>query len=198
MPRAPDGSSRSGSRRSRRDAMRRGSQRRQAGRALAPDRRPCRRADRLHHERYYGAGALERTGCRAEELAELFVADIADGIDAYDYSRSDHPPDGASSRVIKVAGSDGGPIGPRRRVVRGRGARPPRTGAPDPHPLRRHRRARAGRAPRPTSAWRSATSRFATSTRSSTATITASCSRLVRSPSTTSRSAGPSAERTSR
>jgi predicted metal-dependent phosphotriesterase family hydrolase len=62
----------------------------------------------LHHERFYGAAhwSLRLT---VDELADLFVADIVEGIDAHDYSgpvvrRTPH-----RAGLIKVAGSAGGP-----------------------------------------------------------------------------------------
>jgi predicted metal-dependent phosphotriesterase family hydrolase len=62
----------------------------------------------LHHERFYGpAHWSSRLG--EAELAELFRADVEDGIDAHDYSgpvvrRTPH-----KAGVVKVAGSDVGP-----------------------------------------------------------------------------------------
>lgn len=62
----------------------------------------------VHHERFYGAAHWSsRLG--EETLADLFRADIEDGIDAHDYSgpvvrRTPH-----RAGVVKVAGSDGGP-----------------------------------------------------------------------------------------
>lgn len=62
----------------------------------------------LHHDRWYGP-AHWRHRVTVEELTDLFVADVADGIDANDYSgpvvrRTPH-----RAGVIKIAGSDGGP-----------------------------------------------------------------------------------------
>ena len=58
-----------------------------------------------------------------DELADLFVADVEEGIDEHDYSGPDRPPDGASGPgVIKIAGSDGGPSARDRADLR---ARPP-------------------------------------------------------------------------
>jgi 5-phospho-D-xylono-1,4-lactonase len=69
----------------------------------------------LHHERWYGPShwSHDVTG---EELADLFVADIQEGIDANDYRgpiirRTPH-----RAGVIKIAGSDGGPS-PRDNLV---------------------------------------------------------------------------------
>lgn len=83
----------------------------------------------LHHERYYGSGHWsDRTD--VETLADLFVADIAEGIDANDYSgpiveRTPH-----RAGVIKVAGSEGGPSERDRRVFEAAALAHRRTGAP--------------------------------------------------------------------
>jgi phosphotriesterase-related protein len=83
----------------------------------------------LHHDRFYGpAHWSHRLG--VEQLADLFVADIEDGIDTNDYSgpvvaRSDH-----RAGVIKVAGSEGGPSERDRRVFEAAAIAHRRTGAP--------------------------------------------------------------------
>jgi phosphotriesterase-related protein len=69
----------------------------------------------LHHERWYSAAHWSHRVTPAE-LADLFVADISEGIDANDYSgpivrRTPHP-----AGVIKIAGSEGGPS-PRDSLV---------------------------------------------------------------------------------
>jgi predicted metal-dependent phosphotriesterase family hydrolase len=69
----------------------------------------------LHHERYYGPSHWSHR-VTLEELAELFVADIEEGIDANDYAgpvvhRTSH-----RAGIIKVAGSEGGPS-PRDSVT---------------------------------------------------------------------------------
>jgi 5-phospho-D-xylono-1,4-lactonase len=61
----------------------------------------------LHHERYYGPSHWSHR-VTVEEMADLFAADITEGIDRNDYAgpvvhRSVH-----RAGVIKVAGSDGG------------------------------------------------------------------------------------------
>jgi 5-phospho-D-xylono-1,4-lactonase len=83
----------------------------------------------LHHERFYGAAhwSHDRT---AEELADLFVADIEDGIDAHDYGgpvvrRTDH-----QAGVIKVGGSSGTLSARDRRVFEATAIAHRRTGAP--------------------------------------------------------------------
>jgi len=83
----------------------------------------------LHHDRYYGPGHWsERIGI--DELADLFVADIDVGIDAFDYAspivrRTDH-----RAGVIKIAGSEGGPSDRDRRVFEAAAIAHRRTGAP--------------------------------------------------------------------
>jgi 5-phospho-D-xylono-1,4-lactonase len=62
----------------------------------------------LHHDRFYGPAHWSHR-LDVPQLAELFVADIDDGIDRFDYSgplveRTPH-----RAGVIKVAGSAGGP-----------------------------------------------------------------------------------------
>lgn len=83
----------------------------------------------LHHERYYGPSHWSHR-VTTEELADLFVADIAEGIDANDYSgpvvkRTDH-----RAGVIKIAGSEGGPSLRDRRVFEAAAEAHRRTGAP--------------------------------------------------------------------
>lgn len=69
----------------------------------------------LHHDRYYGP-AHWSARLRVEEIATLFVLDVTDGIDLYDYSgpvveRTNH-----RAGVIKIAGSTDGPSERDRRV----------------------------------------------------------------------------------
>jgi predicted metal-dependent phosphotriesterase family hydrolase len=69
----------------------------------------------LHHARYYGPGHWSERASEAE-LADLFVADVSEGIDERDYGgpivqRTTH-----RAGVIKIAGSDGGLSGRDRRV----------------------------------------------------------------------------------
>ena len=83
----------------------------------------------LHHDRYYGPSHWSaRIG--EDELAELFVADIDEGIDANDYSgpvvaRTEH-----RAGIIKVAGSEGGPSARDARIFRAAAIAHQRTGAP--------------------------------------------------------------------
>jgi 5-phospho-D-xylono-1,4-lactonase len=83
----------------------------------------------LHHDRYYGPAHWSHR-LSVDALADLFVADITDGIDANDYSgpiveRTDH-----RAGVIKVAGSEGGPSRRDRRVFEAAAEAHRRTGAP--------------------------------------------------------------------
>ncbi|HEU4920553.1 MAG TPA: hypothetical protein VFT20_12505 [Candidatus Limnocylindrales bacterium] len=83
----------------------------------------------LHHERYYGPAHWSHR-LSVDELAELFVADVTEGIDANDYSgpvvrRTPH-----RAGVIKVAGSDGGPSPRDRRIFEAAAAAHRATGVP--------------------------------------------------------------------
>lgn len=83
----------------------------------------------LHHERYYGARHWTAR-IPAERLAELFVLDVTEGIDAYDYTgpvveRTPH-----RAGLIKVA-SSGGPLDAREHHLFDAAAiAASRTGAP--------------------------------------------------------------------
>jgi predicted metal-dependent phosphotriesterase family hydrolase len=83
----------------------------------------------LHHDRYYGPAHWSHR-LEAEELADLFVADIVDGIDANDYSgpvvrRTPH-----RAGVIKIGGSEGALTDRDRRVFEAAAITHGRTGAP--------------------------------------------------------------------
>jgi phosphotriesterase-related protein len=83
----------------------------------------------LHHERYYGPAHWNHR-LTVDELADLFVADVTDGIDIYDYSgptvrRTPH-----RAGIIKVAGSDGGPSERDVRVFEAAAQAHRRTGVP--------------------------------------------------------------------
>jgi 5-phospho-D-xylono-1,4-lactonase len=69
----------------------------------------------LHHERWYGPAHWSHRVTH-EELADLFVADIHEGIDANDYAGPVVHRTPYRAGVIKIAGSDGGPS-PRDRLV---------------------------------------------------------------------------------
>ncbi len=83
----------------------------------------------LHHDRYYGP-AHWSARVTVDELADLFVLDVTDGIDANDYSgpivhRTPH-----RAGVIKIAGSEGGPSDRDRRVFEAAAEAHRRTGVP--------------------------------------------------------------------
>lgn len=62
----------------------------------------------LHHDRFYGPShwSLRAT---EDELADLFAADVAEGIDERDYGGPIVRRTGIRAGVVKIAGSDGGP-----------------------------------------------------------------------------------------
>jgi phosphotriesterase-related protein len=83
----------------------------------------------LHHDRYYGPGHWSHR-ISVEEMADLFVADINDGIDAYDYAGPVVRRTPFRAGVIKVAGSEGGLSARDRRVFEAAAETHRRTGAP--------------------------------------------------------------------
>jgi predicted metal-dependent phosphotriesterase family hydrolase len=83
----------------------------------------------LHHARYYGPGHWSERAT-IDELAELFAADVTDGIDERDYSgpivrRTEH-----KAGVLKVAGSEGGPSERDTRIFAAAALTQARTGVP--------------------------------------------------------------------
>ena len=83
----------------------------------------------LHHERYYHDRHWS-VRLAAEEIADLFVADIEDGIDELDYvgpvvKRTSH-----RAGVMKIAGSEGGPSKRDERVFAAAAIAQSRTGCP--------------------------------------------------------------------
>jgi 5-phospho-D-xylono-1,4-lactonase len=83
----------------------------------------------LHHERFYGPSHWSRRAT-PEELADLFIADISEGIDARDYSGPVVHRTDFRAGVIKVAGSDGGPSVRDMPIFRAAAEAHRRTGAP--------------------------------------------------------------------
>jgi 5-phospho-D-xylono-1,4-lactonase len=83
----------------------------------------------LHHDRFYGPAHWSHR-VTVDEMAELFAADIADGIDANDYSGPVVRRTGHRAGVIKVAGSEGGPSDRDRRVFEAAAEAHRRTGVP--------------------------------------------------------------------
>ncbi|HXS72240.1 MAG TPA: aryldialkylphosphatase, partial [Patescibacteria group bacterium] len=83
----------------------------------------------LHHDRFYGPAHWSHR-LDVDQLADLFVADLEDGIDRYDYSgplveRTPH-----RAGIIKVGGSDGALSERDKRVFDAAAAAQRRTGAP--------------------------------------------------------------------
>ena len=83
----------------------------------------------LHHDRYYGPAHWSHA-ISVEEMADLFVADVSDGIDAYDYAGPVVRRTSFRAGVIKLAGSDGGLTGRDRRVFEAAAIAHGRTGVP--------------------------------------------------------------------
>lgn len=83
----------------------------------------------LHHDRYYGPAHWSHR-LDAEDLADLFVADIDDGIDANDYSGPVVRRTPFRAGVIKVGGSEGALTDRDRRVFEAAAIAHRRTGAP--------------------------------------------------------------------
>ena len=83
----------------------------------------------LHHERYYGPSHWSDTE-PVEAIAERFVLDITDGIDANDYAGPEIRRTPHRAGVIKVAGSAGGPSARDARVFEAAAEAHRRTGAP--------------------------------------------------------------------
>ena len=83
----------------------------------------------LHHDRYYGPLHWSAR-ISVQELAELFVADVTDGIDVYDYAGPVVRRTAYRAGVVKIAGSTGG-LSPRdRRVFEAAAEAHGRTGVP--------------------------------------------------------------------
>jgi phosphotriesterase-related protein len=83
----------------------------------------------LHHDRYYGPLHWSAR-ISVEELAGLFVLDVTDGIDAYDYAGPVVRRTAHRAGVLKVAGSDGGPSARDRRIFEAAAEAHQRTGVP--------------------------------------------------------------------
>lgn len=83
----------------------------------------------LHHERYYGPRHWSAQ-VSADELADLFIADIAEGIDRFDYTSPLVERTAHRAGVIKVATGQGAPTDRDRRLFRAAAAAHAATGAP--------------------------------------------------------------------
>ena len=83
----------------------------------------------LHHERFYGPShwSLRAT---EDELADLFAADVEEGIDERDYGGPIVRRTGVRAGVVKIAGSEGGPSDRDLPVFRAAAAAHARTGVP--------------------------------------------------------------------
>jgi 5-phospho-D-xylono-1,4-lactonase len=83
----------------------------------------------LHHAKFYGPWhwSLRAT---EDELADLFVADIQDGIDERDYSGPIVLRTAIRAGIVKVGGSVGGPSERDRPIFRAAAAAHQRTGVP--------------------------------------------------------------------
>jgi phosphotriesterase-related protein len=83
----------------------------------------------LHHERFYGPSHWSLRAAEAE-LADLFVADIEDGIDERDYGGPIVRRTDIRAGIVKVAGSEGGPSARDRPIFRAAALAHARTGVP--------------------------------------------------------------------
>lgn len=83
----------------------------------------------LHHERFYGPAHWSLRASE-DELADLFVDDVSDGIDERDYSGPIVRRTAVRAGIVKVGGSEGGPSGRDRPIFRAAAAAHRRTGVP--------------------------------------------------------------------
>jgi len=83
----------------------------------------------LHHERFY-APAHWSTRASEDELADLFTADVVDGIDERDYGGPIVRRTDIRAGILKVAGSEGGPSARDLPIFRAAGTTHRRTGVP--------------------------------------------------------------------
>ncbi len=83
----------------------------------------------LHHAKFYGPSHWSRLAS-GEELANLFVADVEDGIDQNDYSGPVVHRTGARAGIIKIGGAADGPSARDRPIFRAAAAAHVRVGVP--------------------------------------------------------------------
>jgi predicted metal-dependent phosphotriesterase family hydrolase len=83
----------------------------------------------LHHEKFYGPTHWS-TRATEGELADLFVADVLDGIDERDYGGPIVRRTDIRAGVVKVAGSEGGPSARDTPIFRAAASTHARTGIP--------------------------------------------------------------------
>ena len=83
----------------------------------------------LHHARFYGSlhWSLKTS---VDELADLFAADVTEGIDEHDYSGPAVRRTPVQAGIVKVAGSEGGPSARDEPIFRAAAAAHVRTGVP--------------------------------------------------------------------
>jgi len=83
----------------------------------------------LHHEKFYGPSHWSLRASE-DELADLFSADVTDGIDACDYRGPIVRRTDVHAGIVKVAGSEGGPSPRDEPIFRAAAATHLRTGVP--------------------------------------------------------------------
>jgi predicted metal-dependent phosphotriesterase family hydrolase len=83
----------------------------------------------LHHEKFYGPSHWSHRASE-DELADLFAADVTEGIDERDYGGPIVRRTGLRAGIVKVAGSEGGPSARDLPIVRAAAAVHARTGVP--------------------------------------------------------------------
>lgn len=83
----------------------------------------------LHHEKFYGRWHWSRS-VDEEDLTDLFVSDVEDGIDAFDYGGPIVRRTSFRAGLIKIGGSEGGPSDRDVPIFRAAAAAHRRTGVP--------------------------------------------------------------------
>jgi 5-phospho-D-xylono-1,4-lactonase len=83
----------------------------------------------LHHEKFYGPSHWSLSASE-EELADLFVAEVVDGIDERDYGGPIVRRTDIRAGIVKVGGSQGGPSDRDLPIFRAAAATHARTGVP--------------------------------------------------------------------
>jgi predicted metal-dependent phosphotriesterase family hydrolase len=83
----------------------------------------------LHHEKFYGPSHWSLRASE-DDVADLFVADIEDGIDQRDYSGPVVRRTTVRAGIVKVGGSEGGPSARDLPIFRAAAATHRRTGVP--------------------------------------------------------------------
>ena len=83
----------------------------------------------LHHERFYGSSHWSLRASE-DELADLFAADVTEGIDERDYGGPIVRRTDVRAGIVKVAGSEGGPSARDEPIFRAAAAVHARTGVP--------------------------------------------------------------------